>query len=153
MNDDRIDLSGQWFGCFTYGPEYGDLLDGQSVSFSLLINQVFNNKFKGQTIELEGIGTSEEIARVEGFIENRFISFVKEYRNNGLIDEHGNLLPSDDKSGNRVLYNGNYIQTEKKFIGTWEVWANEEPFGDGMFVSLSTGTWEISRDGSLYGIE
>jgi|GEM_PF-765257 len=153
MEEERINLSGQWFGCYTYGPEYGEFLDGQSVSFSLLISEVFNNKFKGQSIELEGIGASEELARVEGFIENRFVSFVKEYKNNGLIDEDGNLLPAEDKSANRVLYNGNYYPPEKKFVGTWEIWANEEPFGDGAFVTLSTGTWEISRDGALYGIE
>lgn len=85
----RILLAGQWFGYFSYGPEYGDQLEGERVIFSLLIEQVFNNKFKGKCVELEGIGASTEVSFIEGYIENKFISFRKEYSNYFTIDEFG----------------------------------------------------------------
>ena len=147
-----ISLAGQWFGFFNYGPEYGALLVNERVIFSILMEEVFNNKFKGKCIELEGIGASTELSTIEGFLENEFISFTKEYPNNSVIDENGNEVIYDGALNVRLSYKGQFNRFNQSFKGTWEIWSNEVPAGDGVFVNISTGNWEISRDPARYGI-
>jgi hypothetical protein len=148
----RISLAGQWYGFFSYGPEYGEELEGQKVIFSLLIEETFNNKFKGKCIELEGIGASTEVSTIEGFIENNFISFRKEYSTYYTIDEEGKEGLHEDLLQPRLSYAGTYNTDKQIFSGAWEIWSNERAAGDGTFVDICTGQWEISKDHTLYGV-
>lgn len=153
MEDEiNIQLAGQWFGFFSYGPEYGAFLVNEKVTFSILIEEVFNHQFKGKCIELEGIGASTELSNIEGFLENEFISFTKEYPTNNFIDEKGNAVYFEDTSNLRLSYKGKFNRFNQTFNGTWEIWSNEVPSGDGVFVNISTGTWELSKDPARYGI-
>ena len=145
-------LTGQWFGYFSYGPEYGEKLEGERVIFSLLITEVFNNKFKGKCIELEGIGASTEVSHIEGFIENKFISFKKEYSAYFTIDEFGNEERYEPLLHPRLSYTGSFNEPNETFSGNWEIISNETPAGDGTFVDIFTGHWEISRNYGLYGL-
>lgn len=148
----RISIAGQWYGYFSYGPEYGPELEGEKVIFSFLIEEVFNNQFKGKCIELEGMGASTEVSKIEGFLENEFISFRKEYLTNYLIDEFGNELKDEKSSLTRLSYTGHFDENTKTFAGSWEIWTNEVSFGEGAFVIIQTGNWEISKDHIKYGL-
>lgn len=148
----NLSLAGQWFGFFTYGPEYGAFLVNEKVIFSILMEEVFNNQFKGKCIELEGIGASTELSTIEGFLENEFISFTKEYPVNNFIGEKGNTVDFEGRVSPRLSYKGQFNRFNQTFNGTWEIWSNEVPSGDGVFVNISTGTWEISKDPARYGI-
>lgn len=148
----KINLAGQWYGYFSYGKEYGDLLEGERVIFSFLIEEVFNNKFKGKCIELEGIGASTEVSIIEGFVEGQFISFRKEYSIYSTIDEFGNEGKHEDLLQPRISYTGSFNENAEIFSGSWEVWANEIPAGEDTLVDIFTGEWEISKDHNLYGL-
>jgi len=147
-----LSLPGQWFGFFSYGPEYGALLVNKKVIFSILIDNVFNNQFKGKCIELEGIGASTELSTIAGFLENEFISFTKAYPTNNFIDENGNAVEVAGTVNMRLSYKGQFNRFNQTFNGIWEIWSNEVTAGDGVFVNISTGTWEISKDPAQYGI-
>jgi hypothetical protein len=147
-----VSLAGQWFGYFSYGPEYGEQLEGERVIFSLLIQEIFNNKFKGKCIELEGRGASTEVSHIEGFIENNFISFRKEYSTYYTLDESGNEGKHLPFLHPRLSYTGSFNQSNETFSGTWEIIANEIPAGEGTFADVFTGHWEISRNHELYGL-
>lgn len=144
-------IAGQWFGYFSYGPDYGPDLEGEKVTFSFLIEELHSGQFKGKCIELKGIGSSEEVSIIQGFTENGFISFTKEYQLYTTFDEHGNELPYGGSLAPRLSYKGNYNQFNNTYNGTWEMCANEIPFGDGTFVDLATGLWEMGRDSATYG--
>lgn len=153
MNDkNSILLNGQWFGYFSYGADYGEQLEGERVIFSLLIEEVFNNKFKGKCVELEGIGASTEVSFIEGFIENKFISFRKEYSTYFTIGEFGNEGKHEDLLHPRLSYTGIFNEETQTFSGEWEIITNERPAGEGTFVDICTGQWEISKDNTLYGL-
>jgi hypothetical protein len=148
----KLIISGQWYGYFSYGPQYGSELEGEKVIFSLLIDEVFNNKFKGKCIELNGIGASEEISKIEGFIENNFISFRKEYSEYFSIDTEGNTMKSEDSECHELSYEGTYNFVTKTFSGDWEIWFNEKAVGEYNYIQLGKGTWEISKDATKYGV-
>lgn len=149
---DKINLAGQWYGYFSYGKEYGDLLEGERVIFSFLIEEVFNNKFKGKCIELEGIGASTEVSRIEGFIEDQCISFRKEYSTYSTIDEFGKEGKHDNLLEPRISYIGTFNENTEIYSGSWEVWSNEIQAGVDTLVDIFTGKWEISKDHTLYGL-
>ena len=85
-----IFVEGQWYGYFSYGPDYGPELEGEKVVFSLLISLRGDGQFVGKCIELEGIGASREVSIIKGFVDGTSISFQKEYATYGTIDEQGN---------------------------------------------------------------
>jgi len=148
----RISLAGQWFGYFSYGPEYGELLMDEQVIFSILIEEVFNNRFKGKCIEIEGIGSSTELSAIEGFLENQFISFTKEYPSNNVIDEKGNAVNYEGSLNPMLSYEGQFNHFNQSFTGTWEIRSTEVAAGDGIYVDVCTGNWEMSKDSARYGV-
>ena len=145
-------IAGQWFGSYSYGPEYGLKLEGEQVIFSILVDEVFNNQFKGKCIELEGLGASTEVSKIEGFIENNFISFTKEYPTNYYIDEFGKEVIVETEINNQLSYKGHYDEETKTFSGSWEIWRNVVSFGDSTSVNIGNGSWEFSKDNDKYRI-
>ena len=150
--NNTISIAGQWFGYFIFGPQYGRKLRAQRVTFSLLIEDVFNNKFSGKCIEIEGLGASSQIATITGFVENNFISFRKEYPVDYTIDKDGNRSKYPDMLKPRLSYEGLFNKETQTYSGSWEIWGRERPAGENTIVHISRGTWEISRDSSTYGI-
>ena len=145
-------IVGQWYGIFNYGPEYGPGLEGENVIFSFLIHELPNGQFKGKCIEFGGIGASDEISIIQGFIEDDFISFTKEYQTYTSFDENYNEVPYTGPLPPRISYRGNYDPTNNTYKGTWELWSNEESYGYGTFVDVTTGIWEMGRDSASYGL-
>ena len=122
-------IAGQWCGHFIYGPEYGPNLVGEQVVFSLLIDNVFNNQFKGKCIELEGIGASTEVSTIEVFLDKEFISFKKEYPTDSSIDKYGNECAYEGTGSPRLSYIGQIHRETNTFTGTWEISTNHEKYG------------------------
>jgi len=145
-------ISGQWYGYFSYGPDYGAELEGEKVTFSFLIEEKGGGEFTGKCIELNGIGASKEVSTIKGFLEGDTISFQKEYKTPFAIDERGNEIPPGNGPMPPVSYLGKYNNKSDRFSGDWEIWVNEEAYGDGTFVDLCTGVWEMGRNASQYGI-
>ncbi len=148
----KIILPGQWFGYYSYGEEYGLKVNGEKVTFSILFDNVFNNKFSGKCIELSGIGSVNEISSIEGFIENDLISFRKIYNGKYCIDEEENSFEIDDPSPHELSYEGQYNFLTKTFTGKWEVWLNDKTPGDLNYILIGNGGWEMSKDSSKYSI-
>jgi len=71
---------------------------------------------------------------------------------NNFIDEKGNAVYFEDTANLRLSYKGKFNRFNQTFNGTWEIWSNQVPSGDGVFVNISTGTWELSKDPARYGI-
>jgi hypothetical protein len=138
-------IGGQWFGYFNYGPEYGPQLEGKRVYFSLLIEAKPDGQFTGTCIELEGIGASEEISSLTGFVENGFISFTKEYKRYGTIDENGWEGDYEGQLKPRLFYTGQMNYATQTCKGHWEMWAGEVLDGDGSQVFVTTGSWQMGR--------
>lgn len=148
----KISIAGQWFGFYSYGPEYGDYLDGQKVTFSFLIERASGHTFRGKCIELEGPGASVDISTIEGALDNNVISFRKEYVSQYDIDEFGKTVIAEPAISNRLFYKGRYDESSAVFSGSWEIWREYEMYDGTVATDLFTGHWEMSKEAKRYGI-
>ncbi len=141
-----INLSGQWVGHFTYGPEYGEEMQGEKVQFRLFISEFGDGQFKGTSVDTEGYGANFDTAVINGFLADDFISFTKEYPDYFIIGEEGEKVKDSSIVNPRLSYEGEYNFHSKSFSGEWELWTNEELAGDGSIVDISSGTWVMNKD-------
>ena len=140
-----ISMKGQWLGHFVYGPEFGDPFAGEIVTFRLFLDETGNGEFAGTSVDIEGIETNFEEAKVRGFLEGNTISFTKEYATYFVIDEAGNKT-IDTFPTPHLSYLGEYNFNTQTFKGDWELVSDERAMGDGFLVTVSTGTWEMVKD-------
>jgi hypothetical protein len=147
-----IDLNGQWYGFYQYGAEYGPLVEGAKILFSIIVDQKEDRSFTGKCVELEGIGVNTEVARLQGYIDDTFISFVKHYKKHQAIDEKGKDVESGEVSSTRLMYSGTIDRETDIITGKWEIWVDKAENADNNPGEVTTGVWEISRDPSRYGI-
>ena len=139
-------LAGQWIGYYSYGPEYGEIVNGEKVEFRLFINTFQNGEFIGKSIDLDGITINQEVGKVRGFINDNFISFTKQFPYYEGIDEDGNSYEDRSKVPTPILYTGYYDERSKAFTGNWEIREDIMPVGEGWLENIATGTWEIRKD-------
>ncbi len=140
------DFKGQWIGHFTYGPSYGEELNGEKVQFRLFINECSNREFWGKSIDLEGIGANYEVAEIKGFLKEDFISFTKLYPHYYQIDEGGNTSTELNSRHPEIHYEGFYDSHLKKITGKWEMSFDLEQVGEDWLEDVCSGTWEIIKD-------
>ncbi len=135
---------GQWQGFFRYGPQYGEYLEGKEAEFRLFIEKYDEGEFIGRVIDWEGIGAEGEVAKIEGFITDNFISFRKEYTQLLIIDEWGNTQTYGDIPGHTVVYEGNYDNVSKCFYGTWQISFEVDQIGEFIVEEVNNGTWRMA---------
>lgn len=140
-----IDLAGQWAGHFVYGPEFGPEMHGEKVQFRIFVDEFFNGRFKALCVDVEGFESNMDKAVINGFLEEDFISFTKEYPVYFVIDETGKKIKDSSGTKPRLSYEGHYNFRTKIFSGQWELWANEELACEGSVVDIFTGTWQMSK--------
>ncbi|HEU4471696.1 MAG TPA: hypothetical protein VFR58_11465 [Flavisolibacter sp.] len=136
---------GQWQGFYTYGPEYGKLIEGQEAEFRLFVEACSEGQFSGRAIDWDGIGTNGEVAVINGFIDGDIISFTKQYAEYHTIDEWGNTAVLKDMPGHKVVYEGRFDRVSNTFTGTWEIVFDLKHTTDLTFEEVSTGTWRMHR--------
>ena len=136
---------GQWQIFFTYGPEYGEFIEGEEVEFRLFIESIIDGTFKGRSIDWAGIGAGGEKALVQGFIENYFIKFTKQYDQNLIMDYDGSVSIDDSLAPTQVVYEGRYDKERNVFSGTWEIIVQEGSFGGILGQQISSGYWYMKN--------
>lgn len=141
-----INLLGQWVGQFTYGPEYGEEMQGKKVQFRIFINHFTHGQFKGSSVDTDGFGANFDTAIINGFLMDDFISFTKDYPDYFIIDDIGQKVKDRSNIKPRLSYKGYFDFRLGLFSGQWELWANEELARDGSIIDIFTGTWEMMKD-------
>lgn len=152
QKEKAINLDGQWYGYYQYGAEFGPNVEGTRLVFSIIIEQQADRSFTGKCVELEGIGVNREVARLQGYIDDTFISFVKHYKKHQHIDATGKDIELEDTSSTRLMYSGTIDPETEIITGKWEVWLDRLEGIDHNPGEVTTGSWEISRNPSRYGI-
>lgn len=139
-------MEGNWKGFYSYGPEYGEELNGQKVYFRIHLTSS-ESEFEGTSIDTEGIGSDFDKATIKGFIEDDFISFVKTYPRKIYINEDGTTIADESEKPAEIYYTGNYNHLNKKFEGQWELIDHSQDLGEyGWLEDVSTGLWEMEKD-------
>lgn len=137
-------ISGQWLGHFKYGPEYGDL-HGEQVTFSLILDELSNGQFQGKCYELDGIGATDSVSFVKGYVQQNTIHFAKEYTKEYQIEEDGTTRESNLPNKSILTYDGEFDYRINSYVGQWELEANLGPTINGDLLDICKGTWEIKK--------
>jgi len=136
---------GQWQGFYSYGPEYGEYVQGKEAEFRLFIEEIYNDEFSGRVIDWDGFSVDGEISEVKGFISGQLISFIKKYPNCRLMDEFGSVEVVQDLPSIEVLYKGEFNSAKGSFVGIWEITQDMEA-EDGLINKyITTGIWHLHR--------
>lgn len=140
-----IDISGKWFGQYTYGWEY-DELEGTSVNFEMVIKMLEDGTFEGSCKDEEDVMDLSIVPdKISGFVEENYISFLK------VMGSHYELAPDGTKVLSTRLqepslhYYGNYDAETVSFFGEWEIEAEDKESGIEGQLLIWTGTWSMQR--------
>ncbi len=84
-------------------------------------------------------------------MEDKFISFTKEYSNKYYIDEYGNELKGEEMGENRLSYKGQFdekqiLLKEHGKFGATKFHLEKEA----LWILIQN--WEISKDSKKYGL-
>lgn len=142
---DSLLYIGQWQGFYSYGPEYGEYVEGKEAEFRLFIEEITKDQFSGRVIDWDGFSADGQISEVKGFISGQVISFIKKYPNCRLMDEFGNVEVVEDMPNIEVLYKGKFDGAKNSFVGQWEI-AQDLEQEEGLIKKyITTGIWRLHR--------
>ena len=140
------DLVGQWKGEFTYGASYGEPHNGTKEKFEITIESADANGFHGRCVDTESATGEYLVTIIKGFFEQGFISFTKEYAHQYEMNEKGEVISNAGKKGHVVNYEGEYIASQNRFEGTWEIHYHFQLLWIRWYTQTFNGTWEMYRE-------
>ncbi len=114
-------LSGLWVGQYYYTSGANEIVD----SFELELNHS-NGEVTGISKDLS---LNNEPGIIKGFFENGILSFVKKYHRLIYQDQEGNIIADDLAESLEINYTATYSESEKAFIGFWEIHVGGEQVG------------------------
>ena len=118
-----MNLTSNWQGFYEYGSGYDLPYFGQRVNIKASITDV-NGSFTGEIEEDDSVFSTKLNATIKGFIEDSFISFVKQYPKYPIIsDDYSSIIRYENKTleiehegildeNNNSIYGNWYIMTE-----------------------------------------
>ena len=118
-----MNLTGKWQGFYEYGSGYDLPYFGQRVNIIASITDV-NGSFTGEIKEDDSEFSTKLNANSKGFVEDGFISFVKQYPKYPIIsDDYSSIITYENKTleiehegilddNNNSIYGNWYIMTE-----------------------------------------
>ena len=135
-------IAGRWNGYYEYDNSYD--VSVRKVTFKMILEDSEENTFKGKCIDMEGELKNGGISKIEGFFENSFISFTKEYEFFE-VDENGKQIKVRNTSKFLLTYIGHFDWLTKTFEGTWEILTDNEQDKGGNMIIAGAGKWKMSK--------
>lgn len=130
-------LTGIWKGeySFNHGSETEPQIE--LIPFTLTLSEA-DGVLKGTCTEKVGK------ANIQGFIEEDFISFIKNYKEQDIDEEDQKF---EEKNNPDITFSGNYNPGTKSFEGVWELILDEEKIGitEDYVLELQTGNWSMKK--------
>jgi hypothetical protein len=106
-------VKGHWTGFYEYDSCYKATIS--KAAFRMILDDLGNGRFSGKCIDLESTGSNTGIATIEGYVEDSFISFTKEYPTFFETDESGSEIEITSTSKPLLTYMGQYDWLNKLF--------------------------------------
>ncbi len=130
-----------WIGKFAK-----HLIDGlgEYENYEMIVSYDKGN-FLGEIIDNTFFELTGLKCEVKGFIQDDFISFIKQYPCEYFIDTNGMFQINKLKKGHQVTYQGNFNLEEGKWEGEWEIIIKSETFIFNTKVNehFISGPWEM----------
>ena len=136
-------LTGEWKGSFSYGPEYSEL-QGKCVDFKLVLEDD-NGSLTGTSIDSETKDVFTDQIIVQGFWDSETISFTIQYPCPYYVGENDKIIIDKTGEPHSVTYTGFYDKIADCFLGEWEIIVDSQKIGDGWVDNSLTGMWRMER--------
>ena len=134
----------------TYIGKYYDIdQEGNESPFSFRMDVELDSKmnFSGSVWEEEFSELSGKNLSVKGYIDDKHISFVKQYPCLYAYDENGKAIIDTSKQGHEVIYDGYWNDKTGVWIGEWEVEGQTELKGlDDITTEVFIGSFEMKME-------
>ena len=143
-----MNLTGRWKGKYTYGAGYPQNFIGKSEPFEFDIQDI-EGKITGVCVDeiVKAIEGNE--STIEGTFKDNFISFIKRYKYQLLIDESNNYVSEENIITDGVHYVGHvhkrFFSRKVYFTGEWQITADFKDDHDKIVTFSVEGTWTMSR--------
>ncbi len=138
-----MNLIDNWKGYYEYGEGYTLPQFGKRIT--LFVNlQGNNDNFIGTTKEESSEFSIPLEAKIKGFSENEFISFVKKYPKNPQLKELGSTDIIMKNGALEIEHNGYIDSNFDSMYGSWSITENML-LNDGYEEITSYGIWMLKR--------
>ena len=130
-----MNLSGNWQGFYEYGSGYELPYFGQRVLIKASITDI-NGCFTGKIEEDDSVFSTKLNATIKGFVEDGFISFVKQYQKYPIIsDDYSSIITYEDKTL-EIEYEGILDENNNSIYGNWYIMTvkNDEIASQGIWL-------------------
>ena len=137
-----MNLTGNWQGFYEYGLGYELPFFGQRVKINAMITDV-NGSFTGEIEEEISEFSVQLKSSIKGFSEKDFISFVKKYSKNPILDNSSKIIY---ENGHLEIEHEGFIDEENQSIyGKWMIIEIMTEENLGTFEYTTEGIWFLSR--------
>lgn len=138
-----MDINGKWKGYYEYGIGYDLPFFGSRVEMEVDFSES-DSKISGTVNEVPSQFSVDASAKIEGFIEDEIISFIKTYPIIPLINADGKTV---NHEGNLEIIHTGFVDIKNNAIyGEWmieEEFANENEHKE---IDTLSGIWLLKRN-------
>jgi len=138
------DLNGKWTGELIYDESFGKLAN-EKLFFLIEINRL-GDEFKGICFDIDGIGIYPSEAKVNGFLDDAQINFVKEYKSIVKTDMDSPIMNPANKRSAEISFSGTYNSFAGEFEGEWISLTDFVVFNNNSPGSFKGGTWKMRKE-------
>ena len=135
-------MEDKWIGNYTYGELYPVDMRGKSYAFTIKWT-VNEGIISGSCIEEESKNIFSEPIPISGFIEKKFISFIKKYPHPIAKDDNLQSYIKENEPPLEIHYSGNFI--DRHFEGIWQLTLPYIGTNGRKYNRNLNGTWTMRR--------
>jgi hypothetical protein len=134
-------ISGKWKGTYIYVSEDGT--EGKSKSFDMILREEEDDEFTGEIVDTSENSQNTEVAKVNGFIMEDTLSFVKQYPYLFFYNEKGELQIDKSKPHPEIHYHGEIKENE--IAGEWDMEIGTKQFYRDYYSKMMSGRWQVKK--------
>ena len=132
----------RWEGVFFYPVDDENYDIPKRVNFHINV-EIKNDIFIGTHSDEESAPIFEEDAKLKGYFEDNFLSFILKYPYLYFLDEFGQQKTDKNKNHPKIHYYGNFNQKTNSYLGAWEMFEEfNDEFGS-PWIERTEGAWEF----------
>lgn len=135
----QFPMAGKWRGYYVYGEGYNDHYFGTRIMFELELQDAGNEQFEGTCNDLDDKPAPP--ATIKGYMDDQFISFVKEYTAPFLTASGAPATVATPE----ISYSGHYNPLQETFFGEWEHLGEVHETAEGTYIEGGAGIWKMKK--------
>ncbi len=138
------DLDGKWTGELIYDESFGRLAN--EILFFVMEIRRKGDEFKGTSVDIDGVGINPSEAMIKGFLEEKHINFVKEYKTIEKTEFNSVVFNPSNKKGAEITFSGFFNAETGAFEGEWVSLSDFMSYNNDVPGSFRGGSWTMRKD-------